>query len=124
MEGLFRLSEEQLERIKPFFPSSAGVSRVDEPKVLSGIIQVQRHGLRSRRCPSRLWTLVKRPRNRFTKTLDLVQDGFGCSYPHKRSGLSLLVLYKVIDFAGEFSHVMERTPSNGFWVMMPNQRST
>ena len=50
MEDLFRLSEEQLERIKPFFPDSAGVSRVDEPKVLSGIIQVQRHGLRSRGC--------------------------------------------------------------------------
>ena len=60
MEDLFRLSEEQLERIKPFFPNfpnSGGVSRVDEPKVLSGIIDVQRHGLRSRGCPSRPWTL-------------------------------------------------------------------
>ena len=52
MEGLFRLSEEQLERIKPFFPNSGGVSRVDEPKVLSGIIQVQRQGLRSRGGPA------------------------------------------------------------------------
>ena len=42
MEGLFRLSEEQLERIKPFFPNSGGVSRVDGRKVLSGIIDVQR----------------------------------------------------------------------------------
>ena len=50
MEGLFWLSEEQLERIKPFFPNSGGVSRVDEPKVLSGVIDVQRHGLRSRGC--------------------------------------------------------------------------
>ena len=57
MEGLFRLSEEQLERIKPFFANSGGVSRVNEPKVLSGIIQVQRQGLRSRGCPSRLWSL-------------------------------------------------------------------
>lgn len=40
MEGLFWLSEEQLERIKPFFPKSRGVSRVDESKVLSGIIYV------------------------------------------------------------------------------------
>ena len=46
MEGLFRLSEEQLERIKPFFPKSRGVSRVDARKVLSGIVYVQRHGLR------------------------------------------------------------------------------
>ena len=52
MEGLFRLSEQQLERIKPFFPNSGGVSRVDEPKVLSGIIQVQRQGLRSRGGPA------------------------------------------------------------------------
>ena len=57
MEGLFRLSEEQLERIKLFFANSGGVSRVDEPKVLSGIIDLQRQGLRSRGCPSRLWTL-------------------------------------------------------------------
>ena len=46
MDGLFRLSEEQLERIKTFFPKSRGVSRVDDRKVLSGIIYVQRHGLR------------------------------------------------------------------------------
>ena len=46
MEGLFWLSEEQLERIQPFFPKSRGVSRVDDRKVLSGIIYVQLHGLR------------------------------------------------------------------------------
>ena len=40
MDGLFWLSEEQLERIKPFFPKSRGVSRVDAHKVLSGIIYV------------------------------------------------------------------------------------
>ena len=40
MEGLFWLSEEQLERIKPFFPKSRGVSRVDDRKVLSGSIYV------------------------------------------------------------------------------------
>ena len=57
MDGLFRLSEEQLERIKPFFPKPRGVSRVDDRKVLSGIIYVLRSGLRSRGCPSRLWTL-------------------------------------------------------------------
>ena len=40
MEGLFWLSEEQLERIKPFFPRSRGVSCIEERKVLSGIIYV------------------------------------------------------------------------------------
>ena len=46
MDALFWLSEEQLERIKPFFPKSRGVSRVDDRKVLSGIIYVLRSGLR------------------------------------------------------------------------------
>ena len=46
MDGLFWLSQEQLERIKPFFPKSRGVRRVDDRKVLSGIIYVLRNGLR------------------------------------------------------------------------------
>jgi len=40
--GLFRLSEEQLGRMRPFFPKSRGVSRVDNGKVLSGSIYLQR----------------------------------------------------------------------------------
>ena len=46
MDGLFWLSQEQLERIKPFFPKSRGVRRVDDRKVLGGIIYVLRNGLR------------------------------------------------------------------------------
>ena len=57
MDGLFRLREEQLERIKPFCPKSREVSRADDRKVVSGIIHVLPSGLRSRGCPSRLWTL-------------------------------------------------------------------
>ena len=45
-DGLFWLSQEQFERIKPFFPKSRGVSRVDDRKVLRGIIHVLRSGLR------------------------------------------------------------------------------
>ena len=40
MSQLFYLSAEQLERIKPFFPRSHGISRVDDLRVLSGIIYV------------------------------------------------------------------------------------
>ena len=54
MDGLFRLREEQVERINPFCPKSRGVIRVDDRKVVSGIIHVLRSGLRSRGCPSRL----------------------------------------------------------------------
>ena len=44
MHTLFYLSESQLERIKPFFSRSHGAPRVDDRRVVSGIIHVIRHG--------------------------------------------------------------------------------
>ena len=44
MSQVFSLSAEQLERIKPFFPRSHGIPRVDDRKVISGIIYVIKHG--------------------------------------------------------------------------------
>lgn len=46
MSNLFWLSEAQMERLKPFFPKSHGKPRVDDRRVLSGIIFVNRNGLR------------------------------------------------------------------------------
>jgi putative transposase len=51
MSDLFWLSEAQLRRIKPFFPLSHGVPRVDDRRVISGIIFVIRNGLRWRDAP-------------------------------------------------------------------------
>ena len=45
MSRLFWLTEEQVERIAPFFPKSRGVDRADDRKVLSGIIYVIKNGL-------------------------------------------------------------------------------
>ena len=45
MSRLFWLTEEQVERIAPFFPKERGVGRSDDRKVLSGIIYVIKHGL-------------------------------------------------------------------------------
>ena len=42
------LREAQFERIKPYFPLSHGVPRVDDRRVVSGIIHVIRNGLRWR----------------------------------------------------------------------------
>ena len=42
----FWLTEAQVERLKPFFPLSHGVPRVDDRRVLSGIIFINRNGLR------------------------------------------------------------------------------
>jgi transposase len=43
---LFLLTDGQIKRIEIYFPPSRGVGRVDDKKVLSGIIYVLRNGLR------------------------------------------------------------------------------
>jgi transposase len=43
--GLFLLSEWQMARIAPHFPLAYGVSRVDDRRVVSGIVYVIKHGL-------------------------------------------------------------------------------
>ncbi len=52
MSDLFWLTEAQMERLKPFFPLSHGVPRVDDRRVLSGIIFINRNGLRWRDAPA------------------------------------------------------------------------
>ena len=44
MGDLFLLSERQMARIAPHFPLSHGVPRVDDRRVVSGIVYVIRHG--------------------------------------------------------------------------------
>jgi transposase len=44
--NLYWLSEEQLRRFRPYFPKSHGVPRVDDRRVLSAIIFINRKGLR------------------------------------------------------------------------------
>ena len=52
MSDLFWLTEAQMERLRPFFPLPHGVPRVDDRRVLSGIIFVNRNGLRWRDAPA------------------------------------------------------------------------
>lgn len=51
MDDLLLLSEAQMRRIEPFFPLSHGVPRVDDRRVLSGMLFVIRNGLRWRDAP-------------------------------------------------------------------------
>ena len=51
MSDLFLLSEAQMRRITPFFPLSHGVARVDDRRVISGIVFVIKNGLRWRDAP-------------------------------------------------------------------------
>ena len=46
MSNLYWLSEAQMARLQPFFPKSHGKPRVDDLRVLSGIIFINRNGLR------------------------------------------------------------------------------
>ncbi len=47
----FSLTESQMEKIRPFFPRSRGVRRVDDRKVISGIIYVIKNGLQWKDAP-------------------------------------------------------------------------
>ncbi len=51
MSDLFWLTDEQMARLRPFFPRSHGRPRVDDRRVLSGIIFINRNGLRWRDAP-------------------------------------------------------------------------
>lgn len=51
MSDLFLLSSRQFHRIRPYFPLSHGVPRVDDLRVVSGIIYVIKHGLQWKDAP-------------------------------------------------------------------------
>ena len=52
MGEVFWLTEAQMERLRPFFPKSRGRARVDDRRVLSGIIYVNRGGLMWKDAPA------------------------------------------------------------------------
>lgn len=51
MSDLYWLTNEQMSRLQPYFPKSHGKPRVDDRRVLSGIVFVNRNGLRWRDAP-------------------------------------------------------------------------
>lgn len=52
MSELFRLTEAQVGRLRPFFPKSRGRARVNDRRVLSDIIYVNRGGLMWKDAPA------------------------------------------------------------------------
>ena len=52
MSDLFWPSDAQMARLEPYFPKSHGKPRVDDRRVLSGIIFINRNGLRWRDAPA------------------------------------------------------------------------
>lgn len=51
MSDLYWLSDAQMAKHKPFFPKSHGKPRMDDRRVLSGIVFINRNGLRWRDAP-------------------------------------------------------------------------
>ncbi|GGO28578.1 IS5 family transposase [Gemmobacter aquaticus] len=70
MSNLFWLTDEQMERLKPFFLKSHGKPRVDDLRVLSGIIFINRNVLRWRAAP-REYGLPKTLYNRWKRWGDM-----------------------------------------------------
>jgi putative transposase len=66
MRDLYFLSKDQLDRMKDYFPISRGVKRVDDLRVISGIIYVLKHGLQWRDAP-REYGSYKTLYNRFVR---------------------------------------------------------
>ncbi len=66
MADLFCLSKAQTRRIEPYFPLSHGIPRVDDRRVLSGIVFLIRNGLRWRDASSD-YGLPKTSYNRFIR---------------------------------------------------------
>jgi putative transposase len=51
LSEVWMLSDAQMRRIEPYFPLSHGIPRVDDRRIVSGIIFVIRNGLRWRDAP-------------------------------------------------------------------------
>ena len=51
MPDLFLLSSDQMSKIEPFFPKSHGIARVDDRRVISGIIYVLKSGFQWKDAP-------------------------------------------------------------------------
>jgi transposase len=51
MSELYYLNEDQMKKLRRYFPSSHGIARVDDRRVLSGIIHVLKRGMQWRDAP-------------------------------------------------------------------------
>jgi transposase len=56
MSDLYWLTDEQMASLQPFFPKSHGKPRVNDRRVLSGIVFVNRNGLRWCDAPKDYWS--------------------------------------------------------------------
>ncbi len=67
MSEVWMLSEAQMRRIEPYFPLSHGIPRVDDRRVLSGIVHALKSGGRWGDCPEHVYGPHKTTYNRFIR---------------------------------------------------------
>ena len=89
MSNLFWLTDEQMARLRPFFPKSHGKPRVDDRRVLSGIIFINRNGLRWRDAP-REYGPAKTLYNRWKRWSDMgvfarMMEGLAAADPEPKT---------------------------------------
>ena len=89
MSNLFWLTDDQMARLRPFFPKSHGKPRVDDRRVLSGIIFVNRNGLRWRDAP-REYGPAKTLYNRWKRWGDMgvfarIMEGLAAASPEPKT---------------------------------------
>ena len=89
MSNLFWLTDEQMARLRPFFPKSHGKPRVDDRRVLSGIIFVNRNGLRWQDAP-REYGPAKTLYNRWKRWSDMgvfarMMEGLAAADPEPKT---------------------------------------
>ena len=70
MPDLFLLSVDQMSKIEPFFPKPHGIARVDDRRVISGIIYVLKNGLQWKDSP-KAYGPYKTLYNRFRRWTEL-----------------------------------------------------
>ena len=92
MTGQFWLTNEQVERLRPHFPKARGRPRVDDRRVLSGILHVLRNGLRWQDAPA-VYGPHKTLYNRFVRwsRLGVFARIFRCLAQPGRDGDTLMI---------------------------------
>ena len=89
MSDLYWLTDEQMARLEPYFPKSHGKPRVDDRRVLSGIVFVNRNGLRWRDAPT-AYGPHKTLYNRWKRWSDAgvfvrMMEGLSAAQPERRT---------------------------------------
>ncbi|MCO6364884.1 IS5 family transposase [Paracoccus sp. 08] len=127
MSDLFWLTDAQMTRLAPYFPKAHGKPRVDDRRVLSGIIFIIRNGLRWRDAPTAYGphkTLYSRWRRWSEKAKLFITAGQVSDYIKARALLSSLPKVKWLlgDRGYDADWLREALQDKGIRVCIPGRK--